>query len=139
MSVEIKLLSTADLPLLLRADTDVFDNPIDPELARAYLEHPDYLIALALDRDRVVGMAGGLFYFFPDKPLEFFVNEVGVAASHHRQGIGKKLMARLLDAARARGVRYAWVGTETDNLPALALYRSLEGKEVEAIYFEFED
>lgn len=133
-----KLIGEADLDLLISADTTVFDNPVDPALAKAYLAHPDYLIALATDGDKVVGMATGLFYFHPDKHPEFYVNEVGVAESHQRRGIGKRLMAVLLDAAAARGVTYGWVATETDNLPARALYEAIGGKSVDMVYFELD-
>lgn len=138
MTIEIRLLAPGDLAILLRAGTDVFDNPIDPDLARAYLEHPDYLIALALDGEAVVGMATGLFYFHPDKPRDFWVNEVGVAQSHHRRGIGKAVTKALLDAARARGATYAWVGTESDNVPAKALYKALGGQGQDMAYYEFD-
>ncbi|WMT86931.1 GNAT family N-acetyltransferase [Pelagibacterium sp. 26DY04] len=132
----VRVIGEADLDLLLSADTSVFDEPVKPDLAKAYLAHPDYLIALATDGDKVVGMATGLFYFHPDKHPEFYVNEVGVAESHQRRGIGKKLMAVLLDAAAARGVTYGWVATETDNLPARSLYEAIGGKSVDMVYFE---
>ncbi|AEQ53256.1 GNAT family N-acetyltransferase [Pelagibacterium halotolerans] len=136
--ITVKLLDENDLDLLISADISVFDGPIQPDLAKAYLAHPDYLIALASEGDKVVGMATGLYYFHPDKPLEFFVNEVGVAESHQRNGIARRLMTTLFDAARRRGVRYAWVGTEDDNIPAKALYERLDGKGQTMAYYEFD-
>ncbi|WP_417579151.1 GNAT family N-acetyltransferase [Pelagibacterium sp.] len=136
--ITVKLVGSDDLHLLLSADVSVFDDPVQPDLARAYLAHPDYLIALACEGSKVVGMASGLFYFHPDKPLEFFVNEVGVAESHQRRGIAKRLMEVLFDAARKRGVAYAWVGTEADNVPAKALYSALNGKGQSMAYYEFD-
>ena len=136
--VTVRLLDETDIDLLVGAGTDVFDNPVQPDLARAYLAHPDYVIALAHEGGRVVGMATGLYYFHPDKPVELFVNEVGVAESHHRRGIGKRLMETLFVAARSRGVKYAWVGTETDNAPAIALYESCGGRNQGMAYFEFD-
>ena len=136
--ITVKLLDETDLDLLLSADTSVFDGPIQPDLAKAYLAHPDYLIALASDEGGVVGMATGLYYFHPDKPLEFFVNEIGVAEGHQRQGIAKLLMTKLFDAARQSGVKYAWVGTEQDNGPAKALYAALDGKGQDMAYYEFD-
>lgn len=138
MPVAIELIDENNIDLLLSADTTVFDAPIRPDLARAYIRHPDYLIALAHEAGTVIGMASGLFYFHPDKPLEFFVNEVGVAQSHQRQGIASRLIDALFAAAKARGVSYAWVGTEGDNQPARALYRSLGGDEHAMAYYEFE-
>lgn len=136
--IEIRLIGEADLDLLVSADTSVFDEPIDPALARAYLAHPDYRIALATDGDRVVGMATGMFYFHPDKPLELFVNEVGVAESYQRRGIASRLMDLLLDAGRERGAGSAWVATETDNDAANGLYTSMGSPGQAMVYYEFD-
>lgn len=133
-----RLIGEADLDLLISADTSVFDEPIDPALAKAYLAHPDYRIALATDGDKVVGMATGMFYFHPDKPLELFINEVGVAESHQRRGIASRLMALLLDAGRARGAGSAWVATETDNDAANGLYTNMGSSGQGMVYYEFD-
>lgn len=138
MTVQIDLIDEHNIDLLLSADAGVFDAPIRPDLARAYVAHPDYLIALAHEEGKVVGMASGLFYFHPDKPREFYVNEVGVAESHQRRGIASRLMEKLLAAARQGGAHYAWVGTESGNFAARALYRRLGGEEDLMAYYGFE-
>ncbi len=138
MAIGIKHLGVNDIDILLGAGTDVFDNPIDPDLARRYLAHPDYEIVVAMEGDVVVGMATGLYYFHPDKPVEFFVNEVGVADSHHRRGIGKMLMHALFEVIGAKNVKYAWVGTETDNIAARALYDSVGGDGQGMMFYEFD-
>lgn len=137
MNIVIKVLGPADLDLLCSADTEVFDNPVDPQLAAAYLARDDYVIALAVDGGKVVGMASGLIYFHPDKQPEFFVNEVGVADSHTRRGIAKNLMRSILDWARGKGCSYCWLGTEDDNDAANALYKSIGGKLNIMHYYEF--
>src|SRR5690606_24171097 len=68
--IETRLIGEADFDLLVSADTSVFDNPVDPVLARAYLAHPATEIALATDGGKVVGMATGVYHFHPDKKLE---------------------------------------------------------------------
>ena len=133
-----RLIGETDLDLLISADTTVFDEPIDPQLAKAYLAHPDYRIALATDGDRVVGMATGMFYFHPDKPLELFINEVGVAESHQRRGIASRLMELILEAGRARGAGSAWVATETDNDAANGLYTHMGSSGLGMVYYEFD-
>ena len=136
--IDIRLIGEADLDLLVSADTTVFDDPVDPKLAKAYLAHSDYIIALASEGDKVVGMATGMFYFHPDKPLEFFIQEVGVAESHQRRGIAFRLMGLLLDAARDRDAQSAWVATETDNDAANGLYTRMGSSGQEMIYYEFD-
>ena len=47
----------------------------------------------ALDAGVIVGFASGVHYVHPDKPAELWINEVGVAPTHQRQGIGRRLIA----------------------------------------------
>ena len=60
-----------------------------------------------------MGFASGVDYIHPDKPREFWINEVGVAPSHRDRGLGKAVLRTLLDHARALGCREAWVLTGT--------------------------
>lgn len=103
----------------------VFDEPVRPDLARAFLAEPRYRIFVALDGLLVVGMVTGFSHFHPDKPEDFFVNELGVNDAYLRRGIGTRLMQALLKEARVMGCADAWLGTELNNGPALALYRKL--------------
>jgi aminoglycoside 6'-N-acetyltransferase I len=87
------------------------------------------LIAVAIDNGIVVGMASAFSYVHPDKPLQLFVNEVGVSKTHQRLGLGKKLVRLILERGQELGCTEAWVATEEENAPARALYSSLGGKE----------
>ena len=77
----------------------------------------------------VVGMASGIAYAHPDKPLQLFVNEVGVSPRFQRLGIGKELMTALLQRGRELGCCEAWVATEEGNSAARRLYDALGGRE----------
>lgn len=126
----IRLLGPADAAVLDRVDPDVFDFPVQPALAQQYLSDPNCLLAVALDEQNVVvGMASGIVYLHPDKPLQLFINEVGVAEPVRRQGLARRLVQTLLDHARALGCTEAWVATEESNTAARALYEALGGKE----------
>jgi len=127
--VEIRLLGAADLAILEHVDPDVFDEPVRPDLAARFLENPSNLLAVAIQAGTVVGMASGLVYVHPDKPLALFINEVGVAERCSGRGIGKRLMQALLERGRALGCAEAWVATEVDNARARALYASAGGAE----------
>ena len=127
--VEVRLLTASDLAVLERVEADVFDHPIQPALAERFLSTPGNLLAVATDSGTVVGMASAIAYVHPDKPLQLFINEVGVSARVRGRGIGKRLMRALLEQGRALGCTEAWVATETGNAPARALYDSLAGTE----------
>ncbi|MCB9992169.1 MAG: GNAT family N-acetyltransferase [Hyphomicrobiaceae bacterium] len=138
MGITYRLLEQGDEAVLLNIADGVFDNSVDPDRARAYLAEPRYEMAVALDGDRVVGMASGFSYFHPDKPDEFFVNECGVADAYLRKGIATELMNLLLSHARALGCAYCWLGTEIENIAANGLYTSLGGKASTFVLYEWE-
>jgi ribosomal protein S18 acetylase RimI-like enzyme len=129
MAIEIKVLQRGDDLVLMNVAAEVFDNPIDPELTREFLEDSRHHIAVAIDDGVVVGFASGVHYVHPDKPAELWINEVGMAPTHRRQGLGKALLRALLDVGRAHKCTVAWVLTDRKNVAAMALYSSIGGTE----------
>lgn len=129
--IEVRVLGPGDGAVLGRVDPDVFDHAVQASLAAEFLADPRHHLAVALDGEVVVGMASAVHYVHPDKPAELWINEVGVAASHHRRGIARRLLGTLLEHGRALGCREAWVLTERDNVAAMALYADAGGREME--------
>ena len=105
----------------------VFDEAIDPAHLAAFLADPRHLMFLAVDGDVVVGMASAVEYFHPDKPPQLWINEVGVAPTHRRRGIGRDLVLALIQAGRERGCVGAWLGTDADNEAGKACFGSVPG------------
>ncbi len=76
------------------------------------------------------GDAVGVALVFP-APMTVRLDELWtlrdlyVAGGHRGQGVGRALVTRVRDDARAAGVPRIALQTETDNDPARALYRSL--------------
>ena len=126
--IRLHLLTPDDHAALCAVSPGLFDNPVDPDQARAFLADPANLIVIAWDGDGAVSFASGTILRHPDKPPSLFVNEVGTRDSHLRQGLARRVLTHLFDAARARGCQGLWVVTEPDNTAALALYRSLGGE-----------
>ncbi|NLE79152.1 MAG: GNAT family N-acetyltransferase [Rhodococcus sp.] len=137
LGVTLHLVAAATAHMLDRVDVDVFDNPIDPESFRQFLANPMNQLVVAVLEDpsdsartgTVIGMASAISYVHPDKPLQTFINEVGVAERYRRHGIGTRLIEFLLEHARSLGCTEAWVATEVDNAAARALYRATGGRE----------
>lgn len=128
-AVQVMLLAETDLAVLDRVEDDVFDFPVQRGLAQRYLSEPGNLLAVATLSGAVVGMASAIAYVHPDKPLQLFINEVGVSRRVQGRGIGKRLMQALLEQGRIIGCTEAWVATEVGNEAARALYSSLAGVE----------
>jgi GNAT superfamily N-acetyltransferase len=128
MSIEIRVLGAGDEAVLENVDPDVFDDAVDPLMARAFLNDPRHHVAVAIDAGVVVGFASAVHYIHPDKVCpELWVNEVGVASTHRGHGLGKAVLRALFEVARERGCVEAWVLTDRDNSTAMGLYASVGG------------
>lgn len=121
-NIVLKTLGPTDGAALETIAPDVFDHALRADSRDAFLSCPRHVLVVAMDGDLVVGMGTGVEYFHPDKPAQFWINEVGVAPDYQRQGIGRRLVSALLSEADARGCAEAWLGTEPDNVPARACY-----------------
>ena len=133
----VRVLSKSDLALVLNATEDVFDNPVDERYAAEFLANPRHHIVAAIDDNVMIGFASAIHYIHPDKPPELWINEVGVAQSHQKQGIGKAIMQEMLRLGHELGCKTAWVLTEKDNEAANGLYKSAGGMESDAVMYEF--
>lgn len=129
MRSEIRILDADDEAIFNDVAPGVFDGPVDRTLVMEFLRDPRHHLAVAVDQGQVVGFASGVHYVHPDKPAELWINEVGVAPSHQRRGIGKAVIRTLLQHARRLGCREAWVLTSRSNLTAMRLYASTGGEE----------
>lgn len=137
--ITIRPMGPDDLRQVLSVEEGLFDNPVRKEQAAAFLNTDGHVMFLAFDGAQAVGMASGTVLLHPDKAPAMFVNEIGVRETHQRRGIGKALLQAIIQNARDRGCEGVWLGTELDNVPARALYRSLGGKEVAGVYYGWDD
>jgi len=108
----------AELEALLFAGDDPW-----PEVAfvrELAAGHNRYVAARVADT--LVGYAG-IARLGRVPPFEYEIHTIGVDPAYQRHGIGRAMMALLLDEVGPDGVVYLEV--RTDNEPALELYRSL--------------
>jgi ribosomal protein S18 acetylase RimI-like enzyme len=138
MSVELRLLLPNDAHVLERVADGVFDCPVDPALKREFLGDARHHMFVAIADGIVVGMISALHYVHPDKPAQLWINEVGVAPSHHRQGIGSRLLDAMLEHGRSLGCTEAWLGTEEDNVAARRLYLRVASSATPFILYSFD-
>lgn len=137
-NISIERLRPENASLLANVATDVFDDPINAESVAAFVGDARHAMYLALDGDLVVGMVSGVEYFHPDKPSQLWINEVGVAPTHQRRGIGRSLVKALLAEGRERGCSTAWLGTDLDNAAAHACFESAAGEKAASPFLMYE-
>ncbi len=102
-----------------------------PEALKKFLEQNGTLL-LAYDGDKIAGVA--LCYYLPHPATtdhSFYVHELDTHPDYRRKGVGEMLMKEAMQLAKECGAKELWVGTETDNVPANALYRKLKAYEIE--------
>ena len=108
----------------VHAAVDLFDGPPLAAATERFLQSPGHHLLFAYDdAGRAVGMISGVETTHPDKGTEMFVYELGVAPAARLQGVATALVRALAGIAREHGCYGMWVGTETDNVAALATYR----------------
>jgi ribosomal protein S18 acetylase RimI-like enzyme len=129
MTTIIKILQPGDDHVLMNVAEGVFDLPVDANLTKEFLEDPRHHIAVAVDDGVVVAFASGVHYIHPDKPPELWVNEVSVASTHQRRGLGKAVLRALLEVGKSHNCTAAWVLTHRSNPAAMAFYSSIGGIE----------
>jgi aminoglycoside 6'-N-acetyltransferase I len=139
VTVEIRLLGAQDGPVLRNVAADVFDHELNDRWSGEFLNDPRHHLMVALDDTLVVGFASAVHYVHPDKPPELWINEVGVAPSHQRQGVGRHLLDALLNLGSKLGCVQAWVLTSPSNTAAVRLYKRAGGEASPepSILFEF--
>jgi aminoglycoside 6'-N-acetyltransferase I len=135
MAFTLKRIAAGDEALLRDIAPDVFDEPVDPDRLRVYLATGGHIMLLALDGGLVVGQCAAIIHRHPDKPTELYIDEVGTASTHRRQGIARVMLEGMFAWGRELGCTEAWLGTELDNDAANALYRRFSPTEDEAIQY----
>lgn len=137
--METRLLQPSDLDLLLNIRRGIFDNPVDPAQARAFLASDLHQIVVGFVDGEAVAFASGTVLLHPDKPPSLFINEVGTHEDHRRCGHGTAVTRALIEHARSRGCMGIWLATEPDNSAALALYRAMGGEEIAIVGFGWDE
>jgi aminoglycoside 6'-N-acetyltransferase I len=140
VTVEVRILGPDDGAVLASVAPDVFDDPVDARWSAEFLADPRHHLAVAIDAGCVVGMASAVHYVHPDKAPQLWINEVGVAPTHQRQGVARRLLTALFARGRELGCGEAWVLTYRTNEAAMRLYARLGGQEPPEplVMFEFQ-
>jgi ribosomal protein S18 acetylase RimI-like enzyme len=130
MTIAIKILHHNDIDILRNIDPDVFDDSIDLQRAEEFLADSRHHLAVAIEDNLVIGFVSAVHYVHPDKPHpELWINEIGVAETHQRQGLGKRLMNAIFAIGRELGCESAWVLTDRENTAAMNLYSAVGNAE----------
>lgn len=110
---------------LARLERLCFSRPWSRQALKEELTNPAACFLVGEEAGEVLGYAG-----MHCAAGECYVDNVAVFPEARRQGVGRKLMEALLQAAAARGGEFLSLEVRPSNLEALSLYRGLGFREV---------
>ena len=110
---------------LARLERLCFSRPWSRQALKEELTNPAACFLVGEEAGEVLGYAG-----MHCAAGECYVDNVAVFPEARRQGVGRKLMEALLQAAAAWGGEFLSLEVRPSNLEALALYRGLGFREV---------
>ncbi len=107
----------------------------DADALLDYLHHQGTVFVVCHDttgdRSTLLGIGSARLEFKPyGRERWLYVDEVDVCADQRKKGAGKAIMTKFIEIAKESGCDEVWLGTESDNHAANALYRSLDPDDV---------
>jgi aminoglycoside 3-N-acetyltransferase I len=126
---------------LLAMMAEVFEEPSE-RLGDAYLarmlERGDFWIIAAFHGDAIVGgLTAHTLPMTRAERREVFIYDIAVRKDHQRKGVGRRLMAALLESAAASGIDDVFVAADNEDAHALDFYRALGGVAAPVTMFTF--
>jgi ribosomal protein S18 acetylase RimI-like enzyme len=100
-------------------------------LLNLFLKNTESVFVVAYSDKNFAGMASAKLLNKPNGDIWLYIDEVDVCDDKQRQGIGTALIMYLLKFAMDSDCDEVWIGTEVDNVPANALYTSLNPSEIQ--------
>ncbi len=135
----IDITPDSDIPKLIREIDSAIWSPkseinigdYTEETLSEYVKTDRNVFCVAYMDDAFAGIASAYVLTKPEGERWLYVDEVDTVQNKQRKGVGTALMRHLLDYATKNDCQELWLGTETDNVSAQVLYRSLIPDEVQ--------
>lgn len=126
--IRIERLGRGDEERILAAAA-LFDEAPTERYVQRFLSAAGHHLLVAYEGSEPVGFVSGVEVAHPDKPVEMFLNELGVRDESQGRGVGRALVSALWELAVQRGCAGMWVLTDADNTPARRTYLAAGGIE----------
>lgn len=126
--MEFRELSAEDLAAAMKIETSLFGSEAWSEKTMLSEINNDFTHYLGAFDPELVGYAG-----LHSVPASYSsdIQTIAVAGSHQRLGVGRSLLSRLLDRAKAIGAEQVLLEVKADNQGALELYRGFGFEQID--------
>jgi ribosomal protein S18 acetylase RimI-like enzyme len=145
MTTEIKKLTHLDIwefIQLIRVFEAVFEMkdfkmPAEKHLS-GLLEKEDFMVFVAISDKQVAGglTAYTLRQYYTEFP-QVYIYDLAVKTDFQRQGVGKKIMAGIIDFCKGKEMDEIFVQADLEDGHAIDFYRSTGGRAEEVIHFSY--
>ena len=135
------LVTAQQLFEMWRREDNVTKPPPSSETLLRLLSRPDFHAVAALSDGEVIGgLTAYELEMYTEAATELFVYEVGVAAAHRRQGVGRALIEFARNLCTSRGLSALYIPAMADDARAVAFYEATGLKREDVAWFiqEFE-
>jgi ribosomal protein S18 acetylase RimI-like enzyme len=105
--MELRWMTPADADAVATA-SHLFDYEVRSECVQRFLAQPDHHLCISYLSGHPSGFVSGVELTHADKGTEMFLCELSVDEPFRRRGIGKSLVAALVDLTRDRGCYGVW-------------------------------
>ena len=120
-------------------DSEDGGNPLRVDDAKQLLSRADFWALVATESGNVVGgLTAHALPMTRSRATELFIYDLAVKTDRQRQGIGRKLVTKLLSLARAAGIETTFVPADNEDTHALDFYRALGGTASPVTFFTFQ-
>lgn len=113
------------------AASEISPEDYSVEDLKEYLLKTETVFLVAYSDEKLAGMASAKILNKPTGDIWLYIDEVDVCEDKQRQGVGRELMAYMIKFAQEYDCDEVWIGSEVDNIPANALYNSLNPSEIQ--------
>ncbi len=117
--------------------TNNFDGHLTPDYLKKMIDNPLTVIFVALDDNRIIGMATMITYHKLSKH-KAFVEDVVVHEEYRRKGIGKSLMNAVIDKAKELRIDTIHLTSNSKRVAANMLYQKLGFRKYDTNYYMFD-
>lgn len=107
------------------------DDPFTLDSLHAFLADERNIYLIVQSGDRLAGTLHAILYLHPSGPRYLYVDEVDTDVAFRRRGVATAMLRTAKELARSRGAKAVWLGADTGNEAAHALYRSLHPQAIE--------
>ena len=128
--LQIKLFEKSDISLMREIIEDDEDTrKFMPERLAAWLDDPKNIAFIAVSDGKAVALIEGYsLECLDDRLPRYFIYSVDVLPAYRGQGVGKSLLAFVLEYTSGGRFSESFVISDRGNIPACRLYEGLGGK-----------